>query len=336
MERASRSTAGDEMHVDDAERPQRAGGARRPAEIDVLPLARRIGDIAERQDGVVDHAQLVQLGISSRRIARAVAAGLLTPKHRGVYAFGHRNLTQRGCAVAALRAVGDDGVFSRVTAGALWRISPWLGEIHVTVPRRPPRSRPGLRGHSVAAWHPGDVTRAAGLPVTSPLRTLLDLAACEPLDAFERALNEAQVLGLLRGDAALERLRERSRGRRGAATIDAALDGGAAPTRSELERALLHIVDAAGVSRPHTNVRVHGVEVGALWPELRVIVECDGWGAPGHRAAFERDRARDARLAALGHVVLRFTWRPLTRRPVLVAARLSAVLSPPAPGPGCG
>jgi very-short-patch-repair endonuclease len=76
--------------------------------------------------------------------------------------------------------------------------------------------------------------------------------------------------------------------------------------------------------------------VDALWPELRVIVECDGWGAHGHRAAFDRDRARDARLAALGHVVLRFTWRQLTRDPLLVAARLSAVLSPPAPGPGCG
>ncbi len=143
------------------------------------------------------------------------------------------------------------------------------------------------------------------------------------------------MLGLLRGDDALERLRARSRGRAGAAVIDAVL-GGTAPTRSELERSLLRLVDAARLPRPQTNVRIHGFEVDALWPEQRVIVECDGWSTHGHRAAFERDRARDAALTALGYVVLRFTWRQLTREPMVVAARLAAVLTPPAPARGRG
>jgi very-short-patch-repair endonuclease len=324
------------MHIDDAQRPQRAVASPAAAEIDVIHLHRRIGRIAERQEGVIDHSQLTALGMAPRRIAHAVATGLLIPKHRGVYVFGHAALTQRGGAIAGLRAIGPDAVLSRMTASATWRTSPWLDEIHVTVPRRPPRSRPGLVVHSISAWQPGDVTRAAGLPITSPLRTLLDLAASEPLGVFERALAEAQVLGLLRGEAALERLRERSRGHRGAAAIGAALDSGTAPTRSELERTLLRIVDAAGLPRPQSNVRVHGVEVDALWAPQRVIVEVDGWAAHGHRAAFERDRARDAALAALGYVVMRFTWRQLTREPMLVAARLAAVLSPPAPGRGRG
>jgi very-short-patch-repair endonuclease len=297
---------------------------------------RRVGRTAERQDGVIDHAQLIELGMEPRRIARAVATGLLTPRHRGVYAFGHAGLTRRGHAVAALRAVGADGVLSRLTAAAQVQMSPWIDDIHVTVARRPPRSRPGLRVHSVAAWQPGDVIRVAGLPVTSPLRTLLDLAASEPLAVLERALAEAQVLGLLRGEPELERLRARSRGRAGAAAIDAVLGGGASPTRSELERVLLRIVDAAHLPRPRANVRVHGLEVDALWPEQRVIVETDGWNAHGHRAAFERDRDRDAALTALGYVVLRFTWRRLTREPMVVAARLAAVLSPPGPGRGRG
>jgi hypothetical protein len=327
------------MHVDDAQRPQRALATPGGDEIDVVPVGRRIGRIADRQDGVVDHAQLVALGMTPRRIARAVAAGILTPKHRGVYAFGHACLTRRGGAVAALRATRADAVLSHASAAALWRIAPWLDDVHVTVPRRPPRSRPGLVVHSVAAWQPGDVGRAAGLPVTSPLRTLLDLAASEPLAAFERALGEAQVLNLLRGGHALERLRERSRGRRGAAAIDAALGGtGALPTRSELERLLLAIVDAAGLPRPLTNVLVHGVEVDAYWPQARVIVETDGWSTHSHRTAFERDRARDAALAALGFVVLRFTWRQLARERLAVAARLAAVLNAPGParGPGSG
>jgi hypothetical protein len=69
---------------------------RRPrGEIDVIPLHRRIGRIAERQDGVIDHAQLVELGMAPRRFARAESTGLLTPRHCGVYVFGHDALIQR-------------------------------------------------------------------------------------------------------------------------------------------------------------------------------------------------------------------------------------------------
>jgi very-short-patch-repair endonuclease len=99
---------------------------------------------------------------------------------------------------------------------------------------------------------------------------------------------------------------------------------------------LLRIVAAAGLPRPITNTRVHGFEVDAYWPDERVVVECDGFAPHGHRRAFEGDRARDAQLAALGYVVVRFTARQLEREPMLVAARLAAVLvrRAPAHGPG--
>jgi very-short-patch-repair endonuclease len=56
-------------------------------------------------------------------------------------------------------------------------------------------------------------------------------------------------------------------------------------------------------------------------------VETDGWAAHGHRAAFERDRARDAELAAGGYVVLRFTWRQVRDEPLLVATRVAQTLA---------
>jgi very-short-patch-repair endonuclease len=64
-----------------------------------------------------------------------------------------------------------------------------------------------------------------------------------------------------------------------------------------------------------------------LWPEQRLIVETDGFGAHGTRRAFERDRQRDARLQAAGYRVLRFTWRQLLDEPEVVAARLAAALA---------
>lgn len=251
----------------------------------------------------MSHDQLVALGMAPRRIGRAIASGRLTPLLRGVYAVGHASVGPRGRAIAALRAAGPDAVLSHASAAALWRIAPQPpGAVHVTVARRPPRSRPGLLAvHSTRRLDPRDVRRRNGLRVTAPARTLLDLAA-GPGDT-----------------AAPPRLTR------------AIHPGRAAPTRSALERAMLRIVDAARLPRPVVNRRLGRFRPDFLWPDERVVVETDGFAAHGHRTAFERDRARDAELAALGYVVLRFTWRQLTEQPVLVSARLAQVLLRRAP-----
>lgn len=329
-QRASGAVRGDAMHLEVAERHQRAAGGGGAHEIDGIPLAARIARLAERQDGIADHAQLVALGWAPRAIGRAVENGRLTPVFRGVYAIGHGPLTPRARAVAALRAAGSDAVLSHGTAAALWRMAPWPDAVHVTVPRRPPRARPGLETHAVAAWERGDVRHRDGLSVTSPERTLLDLAATGA-EGLDRAFAEAQVLRLVRGRD-LARLNERAAGRPGAVALRRALDAGRrGPTRSDLERAMLAVVDAARLPRPVVNAPVGRFRPDFCWPEHRVIVETDGWAAHGHRRAFEHDRERDAELAADGYVVLRVTWRQLTEQPVLVAAQLASVLSLRAP-----
>ena len=55
-----------------------------------------------------------------------------------------------------------------------------------------------------------------------------------------------------------------------------------------------------------------------------------GWGAHGHRGAFERDRMRDAMLEARGYAVMRFTWRQVkdeTARAVVAIAQVLALRS---------
>jgi very-short-patch-repair endonuclease len=64
-----------------------------------------------------------------------------------------------------------------------------------------------------------------------------------------------------------------------------------------------------------------------LWSEQRVVVEIDGFAFHSSRAAFERDRIRDAELQALGYRVLRITWRRLVSEPEAVVALLAAALS---------
>jgi very-short-patch-repair endonuclease len=157
---------------------------------------------------------------------------------------------------------------------------------------------------------------------------LLDLAATEPPDVLARAVREARVRWNVEQtdlDAAIDRAGDRHPGIR---RLRAAADTrDAAPTRSQLERAMLRLVDEAGLPRPVVN-RVDGGEiVDFTWPEQRVVVEVDGWHAHGDRRAFEDDRARDAARQARGDLVVRFTWRQVTRERVRVATRLAQTLA---------
>jgi very-short-patch-repair endonuclease len=89
----------------------------------------------------------------------------------------------------------------------------------------------------------------------------------------------------------------------------------------------LSLVRRARLPTPHTNVRIAGHEVDALWPRERLVVEVDGFAFHSTRAAFERDRARDADLQAHGYRVMRVTWRQLTVRPEALAARIGGALA---------
>jgi very-short-patch-repair endonuclease len=98
-------------------------------------------------------------------------------------------------------------------------------------------------------------------------------------------------------------------------------------TRSEAEERLLALVRAARLPAPACNVRVRPYEVDFLWRAERLIVEVDGYAFHSTRAAFERDRRRDADLQARGFSVMRVTWRQLAHEPEAVVARLAQRLS---------
>jgi very-short-patch-repair endonuclease len=72
------------------------------------------------------------------------------------------------------------------------------------------------------------------------------------------------------------------------------------------------------------NGSLAGFEVDLLWPEARLVVEFDSFEFHGDRAAFGRDRERDAALAARGYLVIRVTWRQLVGEPEAAASRIAA------------
>jgi very-short-patch-repair endonuclease len=174
-----------------------------------------------------------------------------------------------------------------------------------------------------------EVTIERGIPVTTPARTLFDLASVLGHDHLEAAFDEAEFRRLT-SPTSLDDLLGRYPGRRGTRAIRSVLANhrrnGATVTRSLLERHLLALVDSHGLPRPHINrVGDHG-ELDATWPEHRLVVECDGFAAHGTRSAFEQDRARDRALQVAGWRVLRITWRQLTDDAGLIARQLAALL----------
>ena len=275
--------------------------------------------VAARLGGVIDRAQLAALGVERGAVEHRIRVGRLRPLYRGVFAVGHDAVSPRGRLVAGLLAAGPCVALSHRTAARLWKLTLSMPQfVEITTTNRSRRSREGLILHETQA---PDVTLLHALPVTTPVRTLLDLAATRPRDEVERACSEALVLRLTTADELAQQHG------RGAAALARITGDGVAPTRSDLERRFLKAVLKAGLPRPEVDTLIGGHRVDFLWPEQRLVVELDGFRFHGHRLAFERDRIRDTELQLLGYTVLRFTWRTES---ATVTATIARFLSRPA------
>jgi hypothetical protein len=275
---------------------------------------------------VVSRRQLLELGIGAGAIKYRVAPGRLHRIHNGVYAVGHTVLGWQGRMMAAVLACGPDTLVSHRCAATVWGLrGVGGGPVHVIAPGR---SRRGIVVHRARQLHDEDRAVRDGMPVTSLARTLLDLAEIGSRRDVERGIEEAERQRLF-DLRAVERLLARSRGRRGQRALAAAMSDwlpDAELTRSELERHFLSLCRDAGLPLPAANATVEGHEVDAFWPNRRLVVELDSRAYHHTRAAFERDRVRDATLQIAGHRVLRVTHRRLEQEPAAVAEALRLLL----------
>ena len=285
------------------------------------PRDAQLADLARRQHAVVSYGQLRELGFDDAAIARRVRSGRLHRLYRSVYAVGHTLVPRDGRYLAAVMACGPRAALSYRSAAALWGIRPSAAaRFDVTVPHTS-----GVRSTSAIVVHrprrPVETTRLEGIPVTTPGQTLADLATALPRRALEKAAEQAEALRLdVRVPAdhpGAKRL------------ADATAHDLSATTRSPLEDAFLELCDTYGIPRPLVNTVVEGFEVDFCWPAERLIVETDGYEHHGTRAAFERDRARDAHLTTRGWRVLRLTDAQVRRDArscavVVLAARQAA------------
>jgi predicted transcriptional regulator of viral defense system len=201
---------------------------------------------------MVTRRQLSAIGITQSGVSRRVEAGRLERVHRGVYAVGHRQRTREARWIAAVMACSPGAFLSHLDAAALWAIYESRGKtIHVTTTARSARRIPGVKAHRARALAPEDVTRQAGIPVTTVARTLVDLTDLLPTDRILRAMREAEYLKLLDLDSLIAAV-QRATGRRrlGALSEAAQRHTPGQIVRDELEHRFLELVHAGGLRDP--------------------------------------------------------------------------------------
>jgi very-short-patch-repair endonuclease len=282
--------------------------------------------LAESQHGVLTRAQLLALGFTTDAIRHRLQKGRLHPVGWGVYALGRPQLTRHGHWMAAVLGCGGDAALSHESAGALWEIrSERREEIEVSVPSHKFPRRHGITVHRRVSLFPNELTRSQGIPVTTPVCTLVDLATRLRGDPLEAAVNEADKLGLCDPDE-LRSATDAMNGRPGVAPIRQILDRRTFRlTDSALERRFLPIAVEAGLPTPETRVYVNGFRVDFHWPGLRLVVETDGLRYHRTPAQQARDRLRDQAHAVAGLTSLRFTHAQVAFDPGHVQATLTAV-----------
>lgn len=285
--------------------------------------------LATRQHGVVARWQLRQVGIPLHRIDYRLKSGWLEPLHSAVYRL-IRSDAPRQREMAATLACGPGSALSHHSAGALLGIlapAAHPATISVTTTRAVRLRATGIHARRVGDLPEDELTLLDAIPVTSPARTLLDLAGTAGTRELERTLARAERQGLLE-PGAVERLLRRYPGRRGIVRLRTLISSGTNPlhTRSEAEERFLILIRKGALPSPEMNVLVHGFEVDALWRDERLVVEVDGFAFHSSPAAFERDRYRDGVLMAAGFRVMRVTWQQLTEKPESLLVRLTRAL----------
>lgn len=224
--------------------------------------------------------------------------------HPGVYATNHAPLTRLQCWMAAtLTAEGT--ALSHASAAGCLGMRPHAGAFETVVRSGDggPRRVGALLVH-YSTQLDGDVTIRDGIRLTTPARTLIDLAPHLPEREVAKAVREAIRLKLITA-AELQRALKEHRRRRGTHLLSALVTRYALVpihrTRSDAEAYALELLAAANVPPPRVNRRIAGEEADLSWPAHRLIIEIDG-------PQYHRHAAEDARKQALWE---RAGWRVL-------------------------
>ena len=247
--------------------------------------------LAGRQYNRVARSQLADLGYTDHAIQHRLDIGRLVIREPGVFAVAPAIEDDRGRWMEAT-LTAPQTYLSLVSAAAAYEF--WSLPRDFETVTRPGSGGPVVHGSVLvhrSMTLAGDTTTLGPIPITTPERVLVDLAARISHKALARAVREAIRLDR----TTLERLVDamaRHRGRRGITRLARIVSQYSGlpleRARSGAEVRALVLLREAGREMPALNRKVAGEEADLVWPRHRLIVELDG-------GPFHLDRGEDAR-----------------------------------------
>lgn len=288
--------------------------------------------VATEQGGFITRSQLERLGWSSGSIHRAIHSGTLTIFAEGIFQMipmeGEESLV-RGAALAL-----PDAVVSHGSAARLWGF-PYVQRLPkaVSVHHRTTHRFPDVvvrRTLDLVSHHR---TQLRGLPITTPARTCVDLAADLHINHLDSVID-----GILVGriatyeELAAIGLEIGRRGRPGTVNFRTTLsvrgDGSMAKS-TVLERLGHSVLRRFGLPEPVAQFPIPWDPIRRFddaYPEVAIALEWDSRRWHSAMSQMAHDRARDREALLNGWVLLRFTWHDLKQRPEVVAAQIREMI----------
>jgi hypothetical protein len=298
----------------------------------------RLARLARAQYGLITRAQGSRCGLSTRMLQLRVQRGTLEHLSRHVFRTAGAPDTWHQRLLAAAWRGGPDCCVSHRAASALHSYDGFRSEIVEVVhhQRRDYRDSTGVIVHTTSVLDACDRTMWGPIPVTTPVRTLIDLGAVVSLDRLEEALDSAERDGkVLRHELVTRHAQIRQSGRNGIGPLAVLLDtrrAVEATPHSVLERRMLRLLSGAGLPEPECQVRVPRADGRIAYLDLAYIpiqlgIELDGHASHATRQQRQADDDRQNQIVVVDDwTILRFTFEDVTARPEHVAALVRRAL----------
>lgn len=282
------------------------------------------------QGGLARRKDLLRAGLGRTGLHRLVEQGRLRPLTPHLFTDVEQPAPDEPLRAAA---VGLGAVVSHTSAALLWGLE------LVTTPDAPTltvarnRSRAVREGVRISRSDVLERERVDrdGLQVTTVVRTLVDLCRSLPLREAVAVVDSALRKGLVALDE-LHRELARLPAAPGRSAVARAFHLADPRCGSVLESLVRVLLAERGMRPTATQLLVRtrtGQRIGRVdfaWPELRLVVEADGFAFHSDRRAYREDRRRGNALVRAGWRVLRFSWEDVQQYPDYVAEAVGDVL----------
>ena len=295
---------------------------------------RDVIQFAQRNGGVFSMQEAIALGLPKSTLQRRVDQGIFVRVAKGMLALPGTSTRPDLAMRAALRLL--NGVVSHQSAARIhgFEAIP-ISPPTITVSHRSNYSFPGVVVHQSTDLLAEHVQEVEGLFVTTPARTLVDLAKVFGPQRLERVVQHALLTGKVDVGELVELVAALSRrGKRGTKALRTIIDElvlGVAATDTQLEKLLFRLIDDAGLPRPTRQFNAPWLKslngrVDFAYEAEKIVIEADSRRWHLQFDAFEVDKIRDNAAQLAGWIVLRITWRMIKDQPTQVIHTIRTAL----------